>query len=321
MAIDSTTLEEDQNSDSVPRRSKKPDPSGTKDVEPDSGDPKTTTTLFVSNLAESVDSAKLLECASSIGPVRDAFVVSDPAKSKSRGFGYVRFVLREDAETALKDGLGTFEGQPKVPLVTWAKPKLKPEERDQKRLRLTEPPARNRNRLVQDESDERLGEPELKKKRKNPLAQIKKDPFANRIVVLQGLPIPPTNEGNDASQTETNGEEENQGDSEVDLPQRTGTSSFIPTKSITSKALYKKAKKIRQTGIGGIPRTFSTRRIIYFCSFDLCRSDFRCNCSNQTSWTYLQSKFFDDRSQIPFRCYHSIGTRLWWPIDYQKFTV
>lgn len=243
MAIDSTTLEEDQNSDSVPRRSKKPDPSGTKDVEPDSGDPKTTTTLFVSNLAESVDSAKLLECASSIGPVRDAFVVSDPAKSKSRGFGYVRFVLREDAETALKDGLGTFEGQPKVPLVTWAKPKLKPEERDQKRLRLTEPPARNRNRLVQDESDERLGEPELKKKRNNPLAQIKKDPFANRIVVLQGLPIPPTNEGNDASQTETNGEEENQGDSEVDLPQRTGTSSFIPTKSITSKALYKKAKK------------------------------------------------------------------------------
>ncbi|POW02793.1 hypothetical protein PSTT_11532 [Puccinia striiformis] len=218
------------------------------DVEPDSGDPKTTTTLFISNLGDSVDSAKLLERTSSIGPVRDAFVVSDPIKAKSRGFGYVRFVLREDAETALKDGLGDFEGQTKPPLVTWAKPKLNPEERAQKKLQKPKPrpPKRDRSNPVVpvEESgpiEEESGESDPKKRKSNPFSQVKKDPFSNRIVVVQGLPIPSTNETNDP----TKDQKKNSEDSDDEAHSEAGDDPQAHLgKSITSKALFKKAKKL-----------------------------------------------------------------------------
>ncbi|KAI7952218.1 hypothetical protein MJO29_007849 [Puccinia striiformis f. sp. tritici] len=218
------------------------------DVEPDSGDPKTTTTLFISNLGDSVDSAKLLERTSSIGPVRDAFVVSDPIKAKSRGFGYVRFVLREDAETALKDGLGDFEGQTKPPLVTWAKPKLNPEERAQKKLQKPKPrpPKRDRSNPVVpvEESgpiEEESGESVPKKRKSNPFSQVKKDPFSNRIVVVQGLPIPSTNETNDP----TKDQKKNSEDSDDEAHSEAGDDPQAHLgKSITSKALFKKAKKL-----------------------------------------------------------------------------
>ncbi|KAA1066606.1 RNA recognition motif-containing protein [Puccinia graminis f. sp. tritici] len=213
------------------------------DVEPDSGDPRTTTTLFISSLSDSVDSAKLLERASSIGPVRDAFVVSDPVKAKSRGFGYVRFVLREDAETALKDGLGEFEGQAKPPLVTWAKPKLNPEERAQKKLEKTKPQAQKRGRSKPDGLEE-SADSEAKKRKNNPFSQVKKDPFSNRIVVVQGLPIPTEKDGNDSSKAPKTNPEDSEEEAEEARSETGDDPQAHPGKSITSKALYKKAKKL-----------------------------------------------------------------------------
>jgi len=213
------------------------------DLEPDSGDPKTTTTLFISKLDDSVDSAKLLEKASLIGPVRDAFVVSDSVKAKSRGFGYVRFVLRNDAETALKDGLGEFEGQTKPPLVTWAKPRLKPEERAQKKLPMNTSQAQKRGRSNPGGSEE-AAESEAKKKKTNPLTQVKKDPFSNRIVVVQGLPIPPMNQENLDPKDQKKDAEESEDEPEEAQSEGEDNSQTHPGKTITSKALYKKAKKL-----------------------------------------------------------------------------
>jgi len=213
------------------------------DLEPDSGDPKTTTTLFISKLDDSVDSAKLLEKASLIGPVRDAFVVSDSVKAKSRGFGYVRFVLRNDAETALKDGLGEFEGQTKPPLVTWAKPRLKPEERAQKKLPMNTSQAQKRGRSNPGGSEE-AAESEAKKKKTNPLTQVKKDPFSNRIVVVQGLPIPRMNQENLDPKDQKKDAEESEDEPEEAQSEGEDNSQTHPGKTITSKALYKKAKKL-----------------------------------------------------------------------------
>ncbi|WAQ84392.1 hypothetical protein PtA15_4A845 [Puccinia triticina] len=229
------------------------------DIEPDSGDPKTTTTLFISNLGDSVDSAKLLERASSIGPVRDAFVVSDPVKAKSRGFGYVRFVLREDAETALKDGLGEFEGHTKPPLVTWAKPKLNPEERAQKKLQKAKPQAQKRGRSNPDDLEQDPAESEAKKRKSNPFAHVKKDPFSNRIVVVQGLPIPPVvSDENDLSKAheKTNAEDGDEEPAEEAQSEADEDSQAHSGKSITSKALYKKARKLGKLEIVKYPVPF-----------------------------------------------------------------
>ncbi|KAG2125689.1 hypothetical protein DEU56DRAFT_824551 [Suillus clintonianus] len=57
-------------------------------------------TLFVSNLPYDVTSTDLQTTFSDLAPVRYAFVVSKDGSGESKGFGYVSFSIREDAQTA-----------------------------------------------------------------------------------------------------------------------------------------------------------------------------------------------------------------------------
>ncbi|PLW30804.1 hypothetical protein PCASD_13382 [Puccinia coronata f. sp. avenae] len=91
-------------------------------------------------------------------------LLRDPVQAKSRGFGYVRFVLRDDAETALKDGLGKTESPKKL---------QKPKSQAQKRARS--------NPGGLEESEESAA-----KKKNNPFSHVKKDPFSqNKAVSLE----------------------------------------------------------------------------------------------------------------------------------------
>ncbi|KAE8268331.1 hypothetical protein A4X09_0g4012 [Tilletia walkeri] len=62
----------------------------------------TGTTLFVSRLPYEATSTDLETFFSAIGPLRRAFVVTDPVTRFSKGVGYVNFALPEDAQAALK---------------------------------------------------------------------------------------------------------------------------------------------------------------------------------------------------------------------------
>ncbi|KAK0554437.1 RNA recognition motif-containing protein [Tilletia horrida] len=60
------------------------------------------TTLFVTKLPFEATSTDLETFFSSVGPLRRAFVVTDPVTRFSKGIGYVTFALPEDAQTAIK---------------------------------------------------------------------------------------------------------------------------------------------------------------------------------------------------------------------------
>ncbi|XP_057291454.1 RNA-binding protein 28-like [Hydractinia symbiolongicarpus] len=60
-------------------------------------------TVFVRNLSFDTTSTQLEEAFSEFGPIKKAFVVKDQDNaSKCRGFGYVQFVLQDDADNAAK---------------------------------------------------------------------------------------------------------------------------------------------------------------------------------------------------------------------------
>ncbi|EGF99245.1 uncharacterized protein MELLADRAFT_79511 [Melampsora larici-populina 98AG31] len=95
----------------------------------------TTTTLFISKLPSNLTSEDLTKLASSIGPVRKAFIVKSKSpsnlqsnQSKDHQIGYIRYVLRSDAENAIKLG---FDSSSFKPSITWAKPRPSMKERRQ----------------------------------------------------------------------------------------------------------------------------------------------------------------------------------------------
>ncbi|KAH9815806.1 hypothetical protein DFH28DRAFT_1056899 [Melampsora americana] len=176
----------------------------------------TTTTLFISKLPPTLTSETLLKLASSIGPVRKAFIVKSKSPSnqsnnhQNHQIGYVRYVLRSDAENAIKLG---FELNPK-PLISWAKPRPSMKERRQNLMNPINPNLEiEENQSIQQKPIEKLpseSNPELKLTNENlnpssdlkpihqPQTSYKKDPTANRTVVLQGLPFPPSTSTQDA---------------------------------------------------------------------------------------------------------------------------
>ncbi|KAI8461336.1 hypothetical protein BY996DRAFT_4631763 [Phakopsora pachyrhizi] len=211
--------------------------------------PKPSSTVFVSNLPTSLSSESLLKRASSIGPVRDAFVVSDSKTKQSRGFGYVKFVLREDAEAALKEGLGQFENHSKTVLVTWAKPKLHPDQKIQKEKEKSLTKLKRSKDTTEGNEEGQGSPPEKKRKVINPIYQIKKDFNSNKIVVVQGLP---TQSQNSDIKPES-GEQPAQSEKDLDDGSGQGkepmsTSGVVDqlqdsSSEITTKVLYKKARK------------------------------------------------------------------------------
>eukprot|EP01138_Halocafeteria_seosinensis_P010488 gb/GECG01010708.1/.p1 GENE.gb/GECG01010708.1/~~gb/GECG01010708.1/.p1 ORF type:complete len:967 (+),score=180.87 gb/GECG01010708.1/:1-2901(+) len=67
------------------------------------GDNEEHNTVFVRRLASTVQETELEEMFSEIGPIQRAFIIRDKQTGESKQFGFVQFVLEEDASTALKN--------------------------------------------------------------------------------------------------------------------------------------------------------------------------------------------------------------------------
>ncbi|WIA36043.1 hypothetical protein OEZ86_007402 [Tetradesmus obliquus] len=76
---------------------------------PDGGAEKDARTLFVRNVAFSVDSAGLEQVFADIGPVRQCFLVTQKGAegTKHRGIAFVQFAIPEDAQRAVEELNGT----------------------------------------------------------------------------------------------------------------------------------------------------------------------------------------------------------------------
>lgn len=84
-------------------------------------DPSAGATLFVSRLPYTATSTDLSTLFSDIGPLKRAFVVTDPETRISKGVGYVSFAIREDAVRALETLQGrSLDGGKRKIQVDWA---------------------------------------------------------------------------------------------------------------------------------------------------------------------------------------------------------
>ncbi|KAJ3475351.1 hypothetical protein NLI96_g11897 [Meripilus lineatus] len=128
-------------------------------------------TLFVSNLPYSATSTDIKTLFSDLGPVRSAFVVTDPTSGSSKGVGYVSFSIREDAVLAFEKVNGDTEG-----LVLDGR-KLRAQWAESK-------PHKDRN-----EKDPTGEHTEKKAKQpKHAHTSTPRDPLAIRTIVVSGLP-------------------------------------------------------------------------------------------------------------------------------------
>lgn len=57
--------------------------------------------VYVANLPWSVDDSELFALFDQFGKVKDARVVTDKESGRSRGFGFVSYDLKEDADKAI----------------------------------------------------------------------------------------------------------------------------------------------------------------------------------------------------------------------------
>ncbi|KAM0753277.1 hypothetical protein T439DRAFT_378975 [Meredithblackwellia eburnea MCA 4105] len=188
----------------------------------------TQTTLHLTNLPSNLTSPQLSTLFSSYAPVRSAFVVSTggaganaapvgtssanmiptgagrdrTGKSTSRGFGYVRFVLRTDAESCLKEWGAEGGGIPESAItelksaegmagvewdkiygkggvkMAWAKKKLKEGEAPEGGARKAKEPKPAKVERAVEQSSQSQGY----------------DPNASRTIIIQGIPLPLTEE-------------------------------------------------------------------------------------------------------------------------------
>ncbi|BGP37418.1 RNA recognition motif-containing protein [Rhodotorula kratochvilovae] len=259
------------------------------------------TTLYLSNLAPSLTSPQLTLIFSSYAPVRAAFVVSTaqhaPAsagddapdfgassantislkagrdrtgKASSRGFGYVRFVLRADAEQCLaewgaKDGLPRsavrelehqegLEGVewdkvcgPSGIRMSWAKKKLREGEKPEGGEKKPQKEKKEKKAPVAPVEGEDADQEEQQKWRPGLW-----DHNAVRTVIVQGLPLP-GEEGSteEADDEEKEKEEGDEAKMEVDAEAEDGAEAAAPAKK--GKLIdWKKAVKQRARKIGDV---------------------------------------------------------------------
>ncbi|GAA5885113.1 hypothetical protein JCM6882_007233 [Rhodosporidiobolus microsporus] len=258
------------------------------------------TTLYLSNLPPSLTSPQLTLIFSSYAPVRAAFVVSAsqpsssapeaPAfagssvnaisvkagrdrtgKSTSRGFGYVRFVLRSDAEQCLNEW-GTSGGIPRTAIndmrgqegleavdwdkltgsdgmkMSWAKKKLRegeaPEGGERKKVKKEKKPVVE---VAETEEGEAVAQEESKARWRPGVW----DHNAPRTVVVLGLPLP-----GEAGSTEEDGEgdeaEEKEEKMAVDGEDGEAAPEAGPSKPKGKPIDWKKALKQRAKKIGDV---------------------------------------------------------------------
>ncbi|KAH8922491.1 hypothetical protein BT69DRAFT_1263334 [Atractiella rhizophila] len=169
------------------------------------------TTIYVSSIPPTLTSPQLSSLFSSLAPVRSAFVVSKSVgttatedqkpERQSRGFGYVKFVLKEDAERCLEDWangppddaisqIDDWSGSKadlKKIKVSLAKQKPTLEERRKK----TSTAEQSQNEQVGGDAGEWKEKREWGKRKreegKGKIEQLRKDQDASRTVVLLGF--------------------------------------------------------------------------------------------------------------------------------------
>ncbi|KAN0063566.1 RNA recognition motif-containing protein [Thecaphora frezii] len=144
-------------------------------------------TLFVSRLPYTATSTDLQTLFSDIGPLKRAFVVTDPATKTSKGVGYVTFAMAEDAKTALQQLQGkSLDGKRKMQ-ITFADEKAPMKDRKAARKAREEgedPAADAASAAKKPRYD---GAAAQSSSQARPRVEVEKDADAVRTVVLSGL--------------------------------------------------------------------------------------------------------------------------------------
>lgn len=132
-------------------------------------------TLFVSNLPYDATSTDLQTTFSDLAPVRYAFVVSKKGSGESKGFGYVSFSIKEDAQAAF-DTVSTegIEINGRKLRVKWADKKMDKDEFESSGERAKKEKTRNSKEHVVKE-----------KKREVKIQEVKKQEVKQQKVIKQ----------------------------------------------------------------------------------------------------------------------------------------
>jgi len=91
---------------------------------PEATDEETTTTLRVTNLSDETTENDLLEMFRDYGVVTRVYLVKDKETNVSRGFAFVTFANRRDAQAAM-DKLNGYGWNHLILSIEWAKPSIK----------------------------------------------------------------------------------------------------------------------------------------------------------------------------------------------------
>ncbi|EPQ26264.1 uncharacterized protein PFL1_06199 [Pseudozyma flocculosa PF-1] len=147
-------------------------------------------TLFVSRLPYTATSTDLETLFSDIGPLKRAFVVTDPTTKSSKGVGYVTFAMAEDAKTALQQLQGkSLDGKRKMQ-ISIADEKAPMKERKAARALLAAQATQGGDAAADTASaakKPRYDKPAGQQSAARPRPTFEKDADAVRTVILSGL--------------------------------------------------------------------------------------------------------------------------------------
>ncbi|XP_050232696.1 uncharacterized protein LOC126681245 isoform X2 [Mercurialis annua] len=71
-------------------------------------------TVFISNIPRSFTNSQLEETFGDVGPIRRCFLVTQKGSTGHRGFGFVQFAIKEDADRAIEQKNGSSVGNQKI---------------------------------------------------------------------------------------------------------------------------------------------------------------------------------------------------------------
>ncbi|GAO51882.1 hypothetical protein G7K_5973-t1 [Saitoella complicata NRRL Y-17804] len=119
-------------------------------------DDKNASTLFVRSIPYSVTSEALEAFFSDIGPIKSTVIITDQESGKSRGFGFVRFAMKEDATRAMEELKSKkLEGRAlKMEVAERRQRKDEDGEKKDKVVKVREDVVKAQNRAVQKKNDQ-----------------------------------------------------------------------------------------------------------------------------------------------------------------------